>query len=251
MSSQNNKKFKKQSRAKKGPRKVNRIQAIDFPTINRATTPLLNMTTKTADESLFFDFALAATSGTTTAVSASMLDTLLSSTGILAVNDTYARPIWIGTAGRWTSRIHITHMDVRIHAINAQGTLLAAGDIYNTIRFMTFVSNTSYGGVNPIPLIDTINHPITNNVAKVLCDDTLALRTTAFTTADLNAPSHEVLAYSCPVNVILDCVSSNTRTTWDTKAGDVYLCYVADSSVSPHPSFYYAARIHFRVLKTG
>lgn len=251
MSSQNRKNKKQSQKPKKGPRKVNRSQAIDFPTINRTTTPLLNMTTKTADESLFFDFSLTSTNVTDTAVSASMLDALLSSTGILAANDTYARPIWIGTAGRWTSRIHITHMDVRLHAINAQGTSLLSGDMWNTARFMTFVSNTSYAGVNPIPLTNVTNHPITNNVAKVLCDDTVALHTTAFDSADINSPSHKVLVYSCPVNTIFDCVSSNTRTTWDTKAGDIYLCYVADSSLTPHPTFTYAARLHFRVLKTG
>lgn len=250
MSLPNNKNNRKKNRKpKKGPRKNSRLQAIDFPTINRATTPLLDMTTKTQDESLFFDFSLSAISATTTAVSASLLDNLLSSTGILATSDTYAKPIWIGNAERWTSRIHLKHMDVRIHAINSQGTALLAGDLFNTARFMLFVSNTSYGGANPLPLIDTFQFPITNNVAKVLCDETFALESTAFTSADLNAPSHDVRSFSCPINTKLDCVSSNTRTTWDTKAGDLYLCYISDSAATPHPFFYFSARVHFSVLK--
>lgn len=211
----------------------------------------MNFTTKTQEESMFFDHWQAPFSTNTTVTVGTLLDTLLSSTGILATNDTYAKPIWIGTAQRWTSRIHISHMEVRVHVINSQSNALVAGDMFNTVRWMAFVTPSSYASGVPNILIDTIRQPITNNIAKILCDETFATHVAAFDSSDLASPTHEVRSFSCPVNLMIDCITNNTRTTWDTKAGNLALNIVSDSSVTPHPQITYSIRTHFKFMRTG
>jgi hypothetical protein len=222
---------------------------IDFPTINFANTPPLNFTTRTLQEGLYFDYYPGTFSATSTVQVDSLFDNLLNSAGILATNDTYARPLWVGTAQRWTSRIRIDYMDVRVQAVGSQGTALIAADLFNTVRAMIFVSPTNYQAATPNALVDTIRHPLTNNIAKVVCDETFLTWTAAFDSADLNSPTHVARQFSCPVGMTVDCITNNTRTTWDTKAGDLVLNWVSDSTLTPHPQFLIACRIHFSVLR--
>ena len=128
---------------------------------------------------------------------------------------------------------------------------LVGADMYNSMRVVIFITGANYQAATPSSLATVLQHTTTNNVSKPLCDLTYALQSIAFDSNDLNSPSQEWKTFSCPINTIVDCISSSTRTVWDTKGGDLVINYVSDSALSPHPALELTARIHFRVMSVG
>jgi hypothetical protein len=220
------------------------------PTVNQKIgNQLLDLTTRRQGVyTAYFDRS-GSTSATTTLATTSLLTPLLNSTGLLAVNDSMVIPIVSAGITEWTSRVMIQRVDCRIRFLNALSNGVVAGDSYNTLRAFLYVAGATYLATKSSVLLDTLQFPDTEDVAKVLFDETVPTTILAFDSTDDGAPSHEFRYFSVNVNTILDCVSTSSRTAWDTKAGDLLFAVISDSAVTPHPTVDWAFRVHYRVLR--
>ncbi len=162
--------------------------------------------------------------------------------------DSMVTPIVSGSTQRYTSRIHITKIDVRLHVTNALSNGVVAGDSYNTCRVGLYCSGAPYLTAITAPFNTIMEHPNNEDVLKWLCDKNYVTWITAFDATDDGAPKHHMDQFSCPVNMTIDCQSVGSRTAWDTKAGDLQIAIVSDSAVTPHPSVEWAIRVHYKVL---
>jgi hypothetical protein len=220
----------------------------EYPTINGTMTIPLNLTTKSVQERRFFDRG-GTTNASTTVAQTSLLDQMLSTTGLLATFDSMVNSVFVGTTQRYMARVHISHMDVRLHCINALSNGVVVGDSYNTLRVYNYVTATTYQGNKANALSDVVSHPLPSDVLKPLCDESFTTWISAFDSTDDGSPTHELRNFSCPINLTIDCVSESGRTVWDTKAGDVMLEVISDSSVTPHPQLIWAYRVYYDVLQ--
>ncbi len=219
----------------------------EFPTINMRLNSSIDLTTRNSAYTAYFDRA-GTTSATTSVAATSLLDQLLNGTGLLATMDSMVTPIASGSTQRYTSRILIPRIDVRLHVTNALSNGVIAGDAYNTCRVGLFVSGSPYNFATTPPFNTIMEHPNNEDVMKWLCDKNYTTWITAFDATDDGAPKHHMDSFTCPVNLKLDCHSVASRTQWDTKAGDLQIAIVSDSAVTPHPTVEWAIRVYYKVL---
>jgi len=199
---------------------------------------------------MYFDVDLDTVSVSGTETKYNLLDPLLGSTGILATSETYSRPIWRNGAKVYTSRIRLDRIDVRVACTSSYSSLGLPGDLFNLVRMAICVSPSSYRTTLAQLFAAVDKHIFTNNVAKIVCDDTFDVMVQAFDSTDRAAPGMKFRHYTCPLNTIVDCFS-NDRTTWDTKAGSVSLSTISDSQLTPHPTLDLHLRIHYRPYIIG
>ena len=138
---------------------------------------------------MYFDIDLDTVNVSTSETKYNLLDPLLGSTGILATSDTYSKPIWRSGAKVFTSRIKLERIDVRISATSSYSSLGLPGDLFNLLRMAICVTPSSYRTTLPQLFSAVDKHIFTNNVAKIVCDDTFDVMVQAFDSTDRAAIS--------------------------------------------------------------
>jgi len=134
----------------------------------------------------------------------------------------------------------------------AEGTLLAAGDLYNTVRFCLYTTGVVYS-VLPISPVETVVNrwPNMADTSEILLDLKYDLPAISFEPSTrYNAPSIRTYRAMIPVNKDFDCYTqTDTGTTlWDTKNGNLLYSAVSDSTASPHPTTSINIRVFYEIV---
>ncbi len=189
----------------------------------------------------------------TTASRLSLLSPLLSSTGLLQAFPQAARPVLSQGTYRLYRRIRLDFAEVVINCIGSQSNTLAGSDLFNRIRYALRWTGEPYS-LTTAPYISSggdLNNPLgdVSQTNRVFVDRIVDLPSTCFDSYNnYNCPNTKTHRYHIPLGIELDCYSSNASgsgASWDTSQFDIYLDFVSDSSVVPHPALNYAMRFYF------
>lgn len=185
--------------------------------------------------------------------SASLLNSLASSTGLLQQFPQHATPVFMsgGVGFRLRQNLHISHIDLDLQVIGSQGTALLSGDFYNTVRTAVYRTGDTY--VDPtLPYLTGILTTQITDVQHVYLDRAETLITQAFDSADNNVPGARYHSWTIPVNRTLSFYSttaSGVGSVWESREQDFLIDFISDSAVIPHPAVSYLARVWFEFVK--
>ncbi len=226
------------SRARKSNKNDRTINSIPF-----------NLKTPSVLQIPFVDYQLSGSS--TTSVGASSI--LLSMFNVLAQYPQHSSGNFVsGGAGYGLrQRLFLEFIEMRITFTGSQATVLAAADLYNSIRYALVRTGPPFShtvspylqGMNVGTVIEDVEH--------VYEDKTIPLPTQAFDTVNMyNVPQVITIAKKVPLNLPIDWFTSDpTGTTgWDTRSKNLYFNHVSDSSLTPHPFIDACFRIFFRFV---
>lgn len=155
----------------------------------------------------------------------------------------------LNTDFQTTSKILLRRFEVSYRIIGSQGTAIASGDLYNTVRVMVYKTPLRTGTTPTQPLVDVVSFPKLLDVEKVLMDEKFALPAQAFDSSDYNVPlvrtGHRVI----PVNKTLEFYTDDipSTTSWYSRNGNVWFACVSDSSVSPNPEISMKFRFYYEL----
>lgn len=181
----------------------------------------------------------------------SLLDGLLSSSGAFANYPQTAHPTAYGNGvRRLTAKVKLHYMEMQIRVEGSQSNVLAAGDLFNTIRVGIAKVGNSYLDTTLQSFLNGTDIPLNLlDVKKLYYDRLFELPMQAFNTATgYNAPQVLSHKFEIPLNFDLDVfstTSSGSLTTWDTKQNDIILRHCSDSSATPHPQITFYARLFY------
>jgi len=139
-------------------------------------------------------------------------------------------------------------MEVTATFTGSEGTALAAADLYNRIRICFFYTPVPSADNPAIPLYDVTGFCNITDVKTIYFDKVFSLPSQAFNSADYNAPGMQSLKKTIVVNRNLEWnnyTSSPEVNYWYTRAGNLYVAYVSDSSATPHPSLEMRTRLYY------
>lgn len=196
----------------------------------------------------YFDFGFSA--GITSAgVTYSILDPLR--TQILPSYQSIWRPSLVG----WSpgskllnARIKLQHADIRVLSTGAQSNALLAGDLYNSIRYVMYLTGNSVLDVQPSPMSNLTEFLSLQDIERVYTDKLVPLPSQAFDTSNnYNVPQVTQRTFTIPMNLTLDWFTSDATgaTGWDTRKYNVLMQTLSDSTVSPHPSIEFRVRLYY------
>jgi len=194
-------------------------------------------------------FALGNSSITVSATS--LLDGLLSSSGTLANYPQTAHATTYGNGvRRLAAKVRLHFMEIQIRVVGSQSNVLAAGDIYNTVRVaIAKVGNSYLDTTTQSFLNDTDLPPNLLDVKKLYYDRLFDLPMQAFdSNTNYNGPQVLSHKFELPLNFDLDVFSttaSGSLTTWDSRQNDILLRHCSDSSATPHPQITFYARLFY------
>lgn len=194
-------------------------------------------------------FGLGNTSITVTETS--LLDGLLSSNGALANYPQTAHATSYGTGvRRLNAKVRLHGIEMQIRVEGSQSNVLAAGDLFNTVRVAIAKVGNSYLDTTTYTFLNGTDLPLNLlDVKKLYYDRLFDLPMQAFNTAtNYNAPQVVSHKFEIPLNFDVDVFSttaSGSLVTWDTKQNDILLRHCSDSSASPHPQIAFYARVFF------
>lgn len=200
----------------------------------------------------YFDTAIALVQGATP-TSYSMLSSLLANDQILDTTVAQSNAVrWIapGASVQKTEyrKVHILGIYYRLRFTAAQSTALLTADLYNTMRFIMFWSDSSYAD----PVTQILNTPDgmldTRDVARKYVDKTIPLMQMAFQSNGYNAPQTKFYKKFIKVNRVIECFSDQAGTNWNTKKGTLRTQFVSDSLAAPSPDVNGVIRIYFKFL---
>lgn len=187
---------------------------------------------------------------TTTVTSATLLDDLLSNTGILQSYPQHATPIYQNGNYRLRCKIVIDRIEVRLTVVGAVSNAVLAADLYNTVRFAIYKTGVSYSDTSTPYLTAPTGGTIVTDVKKVYLDKTWALPAQAYD-ATITTPTPQVICeeWVFEPHLELDVFSNNATglgVAWDSNGVDLMFDHVSDSSLSPHPNLSMTVRTIFR-----
>jgi len=167
-------------------------------------------------------------------------------------NPQITKPITWGAGNiRYQAGVIVHGVLLKYKVVGAQSNTLLAGDLYNSVRVIVNKFGSSYADT-PNPIGGGLDNWFdTGDVKTILHDETHALPSQAFDSVNTyNVP--QVIQRQCylPVNQRYDWFSTNNPPTlWDTKYGDIFLHFISDSGVSPHPSITWCARVYYDLIQ--
>jgi hypothetical protein len=176
---------------------------------------------------------------------------LTTNVGILPKFPSLWNPATSGNDPMLTCDILITRIDIRAVFVGAQSNALLAGDLYNSIRLLVWLSGRPFGEATANPLTDIIKFIKPQEALKVYLDYVAPLPTMAFDSQNgYNAPQVIHKAWSINTNIHLPCYTETDTGTsgWTTKQKNLAISAVSDSSVAPHPVLNFSARMYYTVL---
>jgi hypothetical protein len=142
-------------------------------------------------------------------------------------------------------------MELRVQIVGAQATAILPADLYNSVRYAVYKTGRNFSDLSYAYLSGVVNHGILDDVTAIYVDETVSLPTQAFdATSGYNVPQVVNKFHRIPLNLMLDFYSLTAAGTgsWDTVKEDILIDRVSDSSITPHPSVSYNARIFFRFM---
>lgn len=197
---------------------------------------------------MFYDFGFAS-SVTSTGVQYSILDPLKNNLLL------YFQTLWEPSLLGWSpgvrilnAKLRIEHIDVRIIFTGAQSTTLLAGDLFNSIRHVLYLTGNSPLDAQPVPLNNISEFLDVRDVKKVYTDQVIPLPSQAFDTVNsYNVPQVVQRTYRLKVNRQFTWWTSDPTgaSGWDTREGNINCALVSDSLVSPHPTVEYRLRVYY------
>lgn len=201
---------------------------------------------------MFADYYIAAYPTTTTGT-VKVLDSVC---GVLTKYPQNATPTQFNNNGSITYNLRVAvtieHIELAWRWVGSQGTVLAAGDLYNTARFAVYEEGTPYDSTafGGIPyLTGVVGGTNITDVENVFMDQLVPLSSTAFdSSSGYNVPRAVVGMHKIPVNRVYNFYStSDTGAAWKSDRNNLLLDFVSDSAASPHPYFSATARIFFKI----
>lgn len=191
-------------------------------------------------------------SSTTTTVSASLLDDLLSNTGILQAYPQHATPVYYNGNYRLRTKIVIDRIEVRATIVGAVSNALLAADLYNTLRLAIYKTGVSYSDTSTAYLNGVTSGTTVTDVKKVYLDKTWALPSQAYDSTITTATPQVLCAeYYFEPHFELDVFSLNATglgVAWDSNGVDLMFDHVSDSSIAPHPTISMTVRSIFHYV---
>lgn len=200
----------------------------------------------------YADFVLSSVAVTGTPAQYSILDPMLSSTGLLQQFPQHAKPFNRGGTFGLRQFIRIVRFEVVYQVIGSYANTILSADIYNTVRVSLSRSGMSYQVANQ-PLLTTVLGPVnTNEISYVYFDNIHSLMTNAWNASSgYNSPGIATRRITINKPFVIECRSGNTSGSglaWETNGHDFVVDLVSDSSVSPHPSVSMNIRILFQYM---
>lgn len=197
----------------------------------------------------FVDLNSSAASVSTSVTSLSMLSGLVTT---FTANPQITKPVTWGAGNvRYQAATYIHGLLIKYKVEGAQSNVLLAGDLFNSVR-VTFNSYGSSYADTPTQIGGGVDNWFdTSDLRKMLHDETHCLPSQAYdSSTNYNVPQVVARQAYLPVNQRFDWFSTNSPpTVWDTKAGDIFLAFVSDSGLSPHPSISWAVRVYYDLIQ--
>lgn len=200
----------------------------------------------------FWDFTLSGVNVTGTPAQYSILDPLLSASGLMQQFPQHAKPFNRGGTFGLRQFLRIVRFEVVYQVIGSQSNAILSSDIYNTVRVAMSRSGISYQIVNQALLTSVIGPVNTNEISHIYFDNIHSLMTNAWNASSgYNSPG--VMNKRININnpFVLECRSGNTSgvgVAWETNGNDFVIDLVSDSSLSPHPLVNMNIRVYFMYL---
>lgn len=196
----------------------------------------------------FYDFGFA-NSISTGGVQYSILDPLKNNLLL------YFQTLWEPSLVGWSPGVRVLNAKIRVESIDlravftgAQSTTLLAGDLFNSIRHVLYLTGNSPLDVQPTPLTNLTEFLDVRDVVKVYTDQVIPLPTQAFDTVNqYNVPQVVQRTYRLKVNRQFTWWTSDPSgaSGWDTREGNINCSFISDSTVSPHPTVEYRLRVYY------
>jgi len=188
----------------------------------------------------------------TTVFNFNPLDGLLANNGILQAYPQHAEGQFANGTLRLRQRIRLERCELRTQFIGAVSNALLAADLYNTFRFVMYVSKSEYSNTASVYLNSTMGGTSTIDVAAVYVDKTVSLPSQAYDTT-ITTATPQVINWEVSFNpgLTLTCFSTTATgsgVAWDTEEKNVCMSLVSDSSVAPHPFMAGTVRFFFTYL---
>lgn len=162
----------------------------------------------------------------------------------------HAKIVVQGTTPHFYQKLYINYIDFSVRYLGSQTNIIAASDLFNTVRSSLWIAGQSTA-IAPTPRLSGVDSGVlTQSVERVLSDDMIPLSSTAFDSASsYNVPANVVRRRKVMVNRVFDVFSTNTTgTAWLTQEMNIMWDLVSDSTVTPNPIVYTNFRIHFKFL---
>lgn len=181
----------------------------------------------------------------------SLLDGLLSSSGTFANYPQTGHATTYGNGvRRLVAKVRLHHLEMQIRVEGSQSNVLAAGDLFNTVRVAIAKVGDSYLDTTTQTFLNAVDLPLNLlDVKKLYYDRLFDLPMQAYNTStNYNAPQLVSTKFEIPLNFDLDVFSttaSGSLVTWDTKQYDILLRHNSDSSAIPHPQITFYARLFY------
>jgi hypothetical protein len=180
----------------------------------------------------------------------SLLTDLLKTTGVLSLYPQSAHPVWYGlSTPRLEIKIRVRKISIMLRAVGSEGTLIATGDLHNTVRVIAYQTSTPFQStnVNALTGVDSFINP--QYVKKLYVDHFFSLPSQAFSPGSYNVPQIQQKTFHFYPNRVVKCFSTNAaNTVWDTEDCDFIFELVSDSLLSPNPTLYYSVGVYYDVI---
>jgi len=202
----------------------------------------------------FFDYQITVSANSTVAA-LNPLDSLLSATGLLQQFPAHSVPVFQNGQYLLYRKIKLDYVIMTVKTVGSQSNALATGDLYNTIRYALFTTGPSYQATNNYYLTTLVHNPEGNltDIVKVHVDELIGMPSQAYyVSSGYNVPDVSIRRYMVPLNLILDCYSTNASgagQAWETKQYDLVFNYMSDSAIVPNPQMSASFRVYFSDLK--
>jgi hypothetical protein len=145
-------------------------------------------------------------------------------------------------------KIWISHIELRTQFVGAQATVVAAADMYNSIRLALYLSGPSYKESSAPYLTSVIGGGTLDDIKQIYVDKVVSLPSQAIdNVSGYNVPQVHNHFQQIKINRYFDWYSLTPTGTadWETVANDLLIDVISDSSVAPHPTVEWSARIFF------
>jgi hypothetical protein len=199
----------------------------------------------------FYDYKIAGNI-TSTPTQYSLLEPLLSSTGLLQQFAQHAKPYFQNNAYGLRQNILLVRAELTMMTVSAQSNAILSADIYNTTRVAIVQSGVDFINTNNLYLTGVLSGTDKSQTTKVFMDKISKMETQAWNqSSGYNSPGVQITRRNIKLNITLKCNSTNTSgqgANWITNGKDLILNWVSDSTITPHPTIDFNLRVYFKYL---
>jgi len=247
---QNNFTTKLLIRIKMKGRKQNKINRKRNGKKNRKNSLARNLKVVCVKDIPYCDYIFTATGISTTVFQISLLTPLMNNTGLLQQFPQHATPIYSNGVFSLRQKLRLSHLEIRMEMVGSQGSLLAAGDLYNSFRISIYRSGETYQSSVIRYLSSVMGATNLSDIEHVYYDNSVALPSQAWdSSSTTNVPCVKHISLNVPLNMDLFCFSttpSGSGAAWESRDKDLLLEFVSDSTVTPNPTMTLYSRLFFR-----